>query len=177
MLQVEVDPAPRKGVPDWFSESYERLRRVARRELGRMHASTLDTTALVHELYLKICSRDDLGFAEARKFFSYAATAMRHVLIDRANRQLCLKMGFGAAHVSLDDSERDIFSADPITALQLDAGLNALDAQNKRAAKVVELHYFAGLSLEHVACLLGVVRRTVDRDWRFARAFLLAHVK
>lgn len=178
MLQGDLDCAPAlKGVPDWFNEAYGKLRSLARRELSRRHANTLDTTALVHEVYLKICLREDLCFAEARKFFSYAATAMRHVLIDRANRRLSLKLGSGAAHVSLDAAGVDAFCADPMLALQLDAALRALQTENERAAKVVELHYFAGLSLEQVACLLGLTRRTIDRDWRFARAFLLAHVK
>lgn len=166
-----------RSAPEWFRSSYERLRVIARRELKRSRDSTLNTTELVHEVYLRMSTQADLGFAEARFFLSYAAIAMRRILIDRANRQLSVKFGFGVTHIDLTDSEAAPVSPDTLTALQLDAGLTALQAENERAAKVVELHYFVGLSMEEVGELLRVARRTIDRDWRYARAFLLSHIR
>ncbi|HEX6834450.1 MAG TPA: sigma-70 family RNA polymerase sigma factor [Rudaea sp.] len=165
-----------KAASEWFGEAYDKLLSIARRELRRMQMSTLDTTALVHEVYLKLCVRPDLRFSDIGKFLSYVVTAMRHVLINRTSHQFCVKAGFGITHVDLSESDALLPSLDPAMALQLDAGLDALQIDNERAAKVVELHYFAGLSLEQIAFLLGVARRTVDRDWKYAKNFLLSYV-
>ncbi|HET6546522.1 MAG TPA: ECF-type sigma factor [Rhodanobacteraceae bacterium] len=160
-----------------FGLVYQRLKSMAHRELDRLPAgATIDTTALVHELYVKVSAGDELHFDAPAQFFSYAARAMRHILVDRARHRMRLCAGAGQVRLSLTDPGFDGAEPDPQQALQLDAALDALAAEDERAARVVELHYFAGLSLERVAELLGVVRRTVDRDWRYARAFLLAHM-
>ena len=160
-----------------FGDVYSRLKAMAHRELGRGSArATLNTTALVHELYVKICAGRELEFADPAQFFAYAARAMRHILVDRARHRMRLKVGGDQVRLSLSEPGADGLSISPQQALQLDAALTALESADARAAKVVELHYFAGLSLERVGELLGVVRRTIDRDWRFARAFLLAHI-
>jgi len=181
---VNADEAPRTGADkhpltrlgDLFAKVYAPLKSIAQRELRRSGNPTLNTTALVHELYLKIGNGRDLSFAEAAQFFTYAARAMRHILLDRAYHRVRIKKGGGAVHVDINDPGIDPPSASPMLALQLDAALNALEAADQRAARVVELHYFAGLDLDRVAELLGVSRRTIDRDWRYARAFLFAHV-
>lgn len=157
-----------------FAAAYERLKAMAHRELARAHPSTVGTTELVHELYLRL--GDQLEFGAPDQFFAYAARAIRHILVDRARHRLSDRAGGAKQALALTDPAADAVVVDPELALLLDRALTQLAAFDPRAAKVVELHYFAGLGLEQVASLLGVVRRTVDRDWRKARAFLLAQV-
>ena len=111
-------------------------------------------------------------FDSSAKFFAYAARAMRHVLIDAARQQIQRKAGGDQLRLSLTDPAVHEAGIDPGLALQLDAALVALEAEDPRAARVVELHYFAGLEFDRVSELLGVHRRTIERDWRYARAFL-----
>lgn len=164
-----------KGDAD-YTQVYERLRRIARRERGRVDAAaTLNTTALVHETWLDLCAERDCALAP-RDFFAYAATAMRHLLIDHARRSARPKHGGGLARVDLDDSEAAGLADDAGRALELDAALRRLATEDARAAQVVELHYFAGLELDRIAELLDISKRTVNRDWRFARAWLQGHL-
>jgi len=156
---------------------YAQLKSMAHRELQRSGGNTLDTTALVHELYVKLCSGRELEFPEVRQFFFYAARAMRHLLTDRARYRIRLKGGGSELHVPLTDETLDDVSINSQLALQLDAALDALEVDDVRAARVVELHYFAGLGLGRVGELLGLARSTVNRDWRYARSFLLAHLE
>lgn len=159
-----------------FTEVYARLKAMAHRELGRGAGATVGTTELVHELYLKIGNDPQRRFAEPAQFFCYAARAMRHILVDRARHRMRFKAGGDQHRLALTDPAVDVVVLEPALALMLDQALDALAREQPRAAQVVELHWFAGLGLEQVAQLLGVVRRTVDRDWRYARAFLLSQV-
>ncbi len=155
-----------------FEQVYERLRKIAHRERHRFAAGhTLNTTALVHEVYLDICSAQ--GRAPApRDFFGYAARSMRNLLIDHARRCLRPKHGGGVHHTGLDSPSVDAVQLDASLALELDAALAKLAIADARAAEVVELHYFAGLDLAKIAELLGLSERTINRDWRVARAWL-----
>ena len=156
-----------------FVEVYDRLKAMASRRLaGQRRNGTLDTTELVHELYLRMGDRHTLQFREPAQFFAYAARAMRHLLINRARDRLRLRAGGQWKRVTLDDGNLKLAIDTAEQALALDAALDALERADARAAKVVELRYFAGLSLEQVAATLGLARRTIDRDWRFARAFI-----
>lgn len=160
------------GEPDrLFTAVYDDLRRLARRQRGPN--DTLETTALVHELYLRLAEGECPLFAEPRQFFAYAARAMRHLLIDRARRRLREKSGGGRVRVDLEVAA-DVAGLDAREALELDDALRRLEAEDSRCAQVVELHYFGGLTLERVAELLAVTPRTVNRDLQFARAFLRA---
>lgn len=160
-----------------FAEVYDRLKAMASRQLARGARQTLDTTGLVHELYLRMGSNEKMRFSHEAQFFAYAAKAMRHLLADRARNRLTLRAG-GAwisltldgddAHLSIDSAER---------AMMLDDALTQLEKADPRAARVVELRYFAGLTLEQVAPLLKLAESTVVRDWRFARAFLHERLK
>jgi len=155
-----------------FDAVYTRLKAMAGRQLahGPVEAS-LDTTALVHELYLRVSANRELAFAHPAQFFAYAARAMRHLLRDRARDRLRQRAGGGWVRVTLTGSDPiAITSAEQ--ALALDEALERLAQTDARAAQVVEMRYFAGLALEQVAETLGLTRRTIDRDWRFARAFL-----
>ncbi len=155
-----------------FGRVYEHLRRIAQRERGRVDAAaTLNTTALVHETWLDLCAERDQTLAP-RDFFAYAATAMRHLLIDHARRSARPKHGGDLVRADLEEREGGEVLIDAAQALELDAALRELAAADARAAQVVELHYFAGLELPRIAELMGVSTRTVNRDWRFARAWL-----
>lgn len=161
-----------------FTEVYDRLKAMASRRLaGGRRNGTLDTTELVHELYLRIGDRPELRFGEPAQFFAYAARAMRHLLINRARDRLRLRAGGQWQRVTLDDRDTQLAIDTAEQALALDAALEALAVEDARAAKVVELRYFAGLGLEQVADMLGLARRTIDRDWRFARAFIKARLE
>lgn len=155
-----------------FAATYERLRRLARRQLAAGTHATLDPTALVHDLYLRIGSNPDLSFAHPAQFFTYAAQAMRHLLCDRARARASRRAGGDWVRVTLTASDERLVLDSAAQALALDRGLRRLADEDARAAQVVELVYFGGLTLEQVARMLGVARRTVDRDWQFARAFL-----
>ena len=175
---VEVSQTPAGCSADaLFVEVYDRLKAMASRRLaGRRRNATLDTTELVHELYLRMGDREALRFGEPAQFFAYAARAMRHLLINRARDRLRLRAGGQWNRVTLDDRNLKLAIDTAEKALALDAALDDLEQSDARAAKVVELRYFAGLSLEQAAETLGVARRTVDRDWRFARAFIKARL-
>ncbi|MBN8481720.1 MAG: sigma-70 family RNA polymerase sigma factor [Xanthomonadales bacterium] len=165
------DSAREAGGDPAFDQVYERLRAVARRERRRVSASdSLNTTALVHEVYLDIRAGD--GAVPVRDYFGYAARAMRNLLIDHARRYLRPKHGAGMVRTELDSQAADGVRVDAAQALELDAALNKLAQVDPRAASVVELHFFAGLELERIAELLDVSLRTINRDWRVARAWL-----
>lgn len=164
-----------RGVDELFSEVYARLKAMASRKAAA-RGGTLDTTALVHELYLRMQHAGDLRFEAPAQFFGYAARAMRHLLANRARDRLRLRAGGDWARVTLDAHDERLAVEHASEALTLEDALQALEQRNARAAKVIELRYFAGLPVEQVAEVLGVDRRTVHRDWRFARAFLNARL-
>lgn len=170
--QVGGDGA--RGVDELFTEVYARLKAMASRKCAR--GGTLDTTALVHELYLRMQHGDDLRFEAPAQFFGYAARAMRHLLANRARDRLRLRAGGAWARVTLDAQDEQLAIESANEALSLEESLQALERRNARAARVIELRYFAGLPVEQVALMLDVDRRTVHRDWRFARAFLNARL-
>ena len=155
-----------------FVEVYDRLKAMASRELERNDGATLDTTALVHEMYMKVSAAGDLSFSDPKQFFSYAAQAMRHILVDRARERLAIKRGSGTALLDIDDEDA-LSEATAEHALELDDALKKLERDDPRAAQMVTLRYFGGLSLPRIAQIMGVNERTLSRDWRFARAFLL----
>ena len=161
---IDADPV--------FVDLYDRLKAMASRQRLRDGSHrTLCTTELVHEAYLRM-GEANYRYKHDAQFFAYAARAMRHVLADAARQRMQPKRGGDQTRLTLADPAVDTVCIDPQLALQLDEALTALEKEDARAAQVVELHYFAGLDLAAVGELLGVVRRTVDRDWRYARTFL-----
>ena len=155
-----------------FETVYAELRRIARRQLAASPPNaTLSTTALVHEAYLRLSGDSRWAVRDRCHFFALAARAMRHVLVDHARRRGRQKRGGGAAVLDLDQHE----VAAPERAeelVALDSALERLDAVDPELARLVEMRYFAGLSVEQIAELLEVSDRTVKRRWRTARAFL-----
>ena len=161
-----------------FETVYARLKALAHRQIRPAQRSvTLETTSLVHELYLRMSDRDGLKFGHPSQFFVYAARAMRHLLSDRAREHLSRRAGGDWIRVTLTGNDEHLALANAEEALELDAALARLEKVDERAARVVELRYFAGLTVEQVAEALGVSRRTIDRDWDFAHAFLKADAK
>lgn len=155
-----------------FPRVYDELRALARRRLaGEQRHDSLQTTALVHETYLKLVDDTRVTRRGRAYFFAAAARAMRQILVDRARRRLAAKRGDGAELMTLDDEQAavDAYAAELV---ELDDVLTRLAERSPRHARVVELRYFAGLSVERTAEVLGISPRTVKSDWALARAWL-----
>ena len=157
---------------------YDRLKSLAHRQLARSQRNTLNTTELVHELYLRVINGNELVFEHPAQFYSYAAQAMRHILVDRARDRMRQKAGGEWVKITMTGNE-DLLPAIETAeqALALEEALKQLEQQDARAARVVELRWFAGVAPEDIAKMLHLTRRTVDRDWRFASAFLHSVLK
>ncbi len=154
-----------------YALAYEELRRLARSVPRTRPNSSLTTTALVHEAYLKLVPSRTLPWQDRHHFFGVVARAMRQVLMDAAERMAAPKRGGGAPMVSLSEELLgDPFQ--PPELLDLNAALQRLETIDPRLVRTVELRYFAGLSVEDTAETLGVSTATVKRDWRVARAWL-----
>lgn len=150
---------------------YDDLRRIARNHLRRHRAGmTLDTTAVVHEAYLKLLAANG-AWNDRGHFFALASTAMRHLLVDHARRKHADKRGGGAVHVTLSEAVASS-AAPPLDVLSLDAALKDLATLDPMLERVVECRFFAGLSVEETAAALGRSTRSVERDWARARAYL-----
>lgn len=170
---AENAASPPQSADALFDAVYSRLKAMASRQLSRQRAgNTLDTTALVHELYLRVCNGRELEFTHSAQFFAYAARAMRNLLVNHARDRLSQRAGGDWLRITITASDDRLAIASAEKALALDQALEQLQQANPRAARVVELRYFAGLQLEETAAALGITRRTVDRDWRFACAFI-----
>jgi len=145
---------------------------MARRELARRRVpTTLSSTALVNEAYLKLIDKTRVAWQDRNHFFAVASRAMRHILVDHARRKLAEKRGGGARHEQLEETHIG-FEERTVDILALDEALSRLEGLSDRLGKVVELRFFGGLSVEETAELLEVTPRTVKRDWRKAKAFL-----
>jgi RNA polymerase sigma factor (TIGR02999 family) len=158
---------------------YERLRALAHARLRAEHPDhTLDTSALVHEAYLRMTSGTTPDWQDRGHFFAVASTAMRRILVDHAKERLAKKRGGVAVHVPLDavawnlPGAGDAASAEPDMLIALDDALSRLASLFPRQAKAVELRYFAGFTLEEAARVLATSAPTVMRDLRFAEAWL-----
>lgn len=155
---------------------YEELRRHARRALRREgEGHTLQPTALVHEAWLRIDDQHEASWQSRGQFFAVAAQMMRRVLVDHARARRAQKRGDNAIQVTLDVIESDLAaptSAATVDLLALDDALGRLAALDPQKARLVELRYFAGLSIPEAAAALGVSAATVGRQWIVARAWL-----
>ncbi len=164
-----------QGDNDAFAELmplvYGELRRLAEHYMQREHTDhTLQPTALVHEAYLRLARSTHAQFNSRVHFYGAAARAMRRVLVDHARRGLAHKRGQRPVVLSLDGIDASVVGQQEL--VDLDAALTKLAAQSERAARVVELRYFGGLSIAETAELLDISPVTVKRQWNFARAWL-----
>lgn len=165
-------PAPSHVADQMRQPLYGRLRRLARQFLLKERSGhTLQPTALVHEAFLRLLDQQQCAQDESH-YVALAARMMRRILVNHALSRRAEKRGGGAAHVSLDD-DMDIAAEDQDTDLvSLDAALKDLAALDERQARLVELRYFCGLSVEEAAHTLGVSVSTAKRDWLTARLWL-----
>lgn len=151
---------------------YGELKRIAGAKMSaEKPGHTLQPTALVHEAYMRLLGRAP-DFRDSAHFFTAAAAAMRSILVDHARRRKAVKRGGGAERITLDpDLVGDTNPLERI--LEVHEVLDRLAVEHPRSAKVIELLFFAGLTAEEAASVLSVSARTIKRDWRFGRAWLL----
>lgn len=164
-LLQRADAGDPEATQALLSTIYADLRRIARARLRGEHAETLTTTALVHEAWLSMAHCEHAHFASRQHYFAYAAKAMRHVLVDRARRRMADKRQPVAGQ---DAAQHD----DAVELLAIDQALGRLSALSGRLFRVVELRLFVGLSCAEIGVMLELTERTVERDWRKARALL-----
>jgi RNA polymerase sigma factor (TIGR02999 family) len=155
---------------------YDQLRGLAQHRMRHENEGhTLQPTALVHEVYLRLMKNPDVAWDNPGHFYAAAAESMRRILIEKARARRAIKRGGDRGRVSMDDLDlADDVPSDMVFAL--DEALNELKAQDPRMAQIVMLRYFAGLSVEQTAETLAISPRTVKREWSVARGWLLARI-
>jgi RNA polymerase sigma factor (TIGR02999 family) len=177
-LLKAVESGDRDALGALFPLVYDELSVLAHHQRFRWHGDlTLNTTALVHEVYLKVVDQKRLPVESRAHFFAVAAKAMRHILCNYARDRGRKKRGGGVSHVRLEpghDLAAEIQLSDDQTEILsvLDESLQGLEHIAERQARVVECRFFGGMSVEDTATALGISPRTVKRDWMFARAWL-----
>lgn len=155
---------------------YRKLRSIAGHHMQNERAGhSMQATALVHEAYLKLIDITNVDWQHRAHFFAVSAQIMRHILLDQARRRIASKRGGDAERVNLDELP-DIGGGRAKELIALDDALSALAAIDERKARVVELRFFGGLSVEETAEVLAVSPETVMRDWKFARSWLQAEI-
>jgi RNA polymerase sigma factor (TIGR02999 family) len=151
---------------------YDELRRIAARQLrGERVNHTLQPTALVHEVYLRLIDQRQVNWQDRAQFLGVAAQTMRRILVDHARRHGARKRGDGMQCVSIDDA-KELAAPQNVPLLALDHALGRLEAVDNKLARIVELRAFGGLTIEEAAHVLNVSPSTVKRDWRTAKAWL-----
>jgi len=152
------------------------LRQAAKRQMkGEARQVTLQPTALVNEVYLKLVEQREVSWQHRAQFFAFAARLMRWILVDHARARLCLKRGVGLNLVPLDEVA-EVADVREHDVLVLHEALESLAAFDERQSRVVELRFFAGLSYEEIAEQVGISPRTARREWRAARLWLRHHM-
>ena len=171
-ILTAIEQGDAQAAEELLPAVYEELRRLAAQKLSREPSGqTLQATALVHEAYIRLVGAEAQDWKSRGHFFAAAAEAMRRILIENARRKQSLKHGGGFQRIELDDAR--IAVEDPSTSLiALDEALAKLAQENRAVAQLVKLRYFAGLTLEQVAKIQGVSRRSASSHWAYARAWL-----
>jgi RNA polymerase sigma factor (TIGR02999 family) len=170
-LLHEASEGRADALDEVFPAVYAELQRIARRVRGQGSGATLNTTALVHEAYLKLVRTDGVDWAGRQHFFRVAARAMRQVIVRDIVRRQALKRGSGRPEIAFTESVHGAVATDE-QVLALHEALARLDALDARQAAVVEVRFFGGLSVQEAADALGVSAATVHRDWTVARVWL-----
>ena len=172
MSEMEKLPDAANEVDALYSAAYRELRRLARARLCTGGRNTLlDTTALVHESYLRLSNASGVQFPDRAHFLVYAGRAMRSIIVDFARQRLTERRGGDAAHVTYTVQLADGVAGEE-EILRVHEALSELAKVDERMARVVEMRYFGGLTESEIAEALGVTDRTVRRDWEHARLFL-----
>jgi RNA polymerase sigma factor (TIGR02999 family) len=168
-----VDQGDREASERLAPLVYVELKRLAHARLRRLPpGQTLQTTALVHEAWMKLARGESFACTSRAHFFGAAASAMRDVLVDQARRKATQKRGGDRRRGSREELANIAINGTPKDFLDLNAALSSLEGLSPRKAQVVSLRFFAGLKTEEIAEALDITTRSVERDWRFARAWL-----
>jgi RNA polymerase sigma factor (TIGR02999 family) len=183
-LLAAVQRGDRSALDDVYSLVYRELRVLAHRQRRRWDAgATLNTTALVHEAYLKLVKQPHIHVEQRAQFFALAATAIRHIVSNYARDRQTRKRGGGVRAVSLSELGSSPAGEFPINEehtdllVTIDEALNRLERISPRQRWVVECRFFGGMSVEETAAAIGVSPRTVKRDWMLAQAWLQREMK
>jgi RNA polymerase sigma factor (TIGR02999 family) len=152
---------------------YDELRQLAARQFrGQAAGHTLQPTVLVHEAFLRLLGEPAAAFADKAHFFAVAATAMRQILVNHARAANADKRGGGARPVALDHDVADVAGGPGVDVLALNDALEQLAKIDPRKHRVIELRFFAGLTVEEIAEAMGLSKTTIESEWRAARAWL-----
>lgn len=173
LLQEIGDGTNRAALDKLLPIVYDELRRLAGSFLNREHAVSLQTTELVHEAYFKLTDQRKVDWENRGQFFAIAAQAMRRILIDAARQKKSLK--HGVEKISLDDSPTISVEMNQ-NLIELDNALNELAEFDEQQCRIVELRYFAGLTIEETAEVLKISPATVKREWAIARMWLYTKI-
>jgi len=169
-ILAQIESGDRAAAPQLLPLVYEELRQLAAAKLAQEKSGqTLQATALVHEVYLRLVGNQQ--FDSRGHFFAAAAEAMRRILVNRARDQGRLKRGGGRVRLELLD-QIGCIAEDPVLVLSLDELLNRLREEDADAEQIAQLHLFGGLSAEEAGEALGLSRATAYRNWKYARAWL-----
>ncbi len=172
-----IEQGDTRAVDNLLPAVYQELRQLAAQKLSREKpGQTLQPTALVHEVYLRLLHDQDQTWKDRTHFFSAAAEAMRRILVDNARRRRSLKAGGDMRRVGLDDLEMAVHQS-PDDVLAIDDAITKLVADDPVAAKLAKLRLFAGMTVDEAAESLGMSRRTGYRHWTYARAFLQLRIQ
>lgn len=167
-----------RAVDELFPLVYQELRQLAAQRMSKESpGQTLQATALVHEAYIRLVGAEEQNWSSRGHFFSAAAEAMRRILIENARRKKSLRHGGERKRVDFDEAaiakDNDTSSDDLIA---LDEALKKLSEKDKVSADLIKLRFFAGLTMEQAANIVGIPRRTADRNWSYARAWLYKEI-
>lgn len=172
LADLRAGQASPDAVNALFRATYDELKRVAHLRLRGRSATALDTTSVVHESYLRFLNASRLDLKDRAHFLAYASKVMRSVIVDMVRRRSAARRGGDETLVTLGTGLKDLLSRDG-EVLQLDDALTALGRVDAQLVQIVEMRFFAGLSVEEVAEALGSSPRTVFRQWEKARLVLL----
>ncbi len=176
-LLEQLSGGDRRALDELLPIVYAELRRQAHYQLrGHRPSPTLNTTALVHEAYVKLVDHHEVDWNDRSHFFAVAVRAMRQVIVDYARRRNAAKRGGGRLDLSFDEAYMHP-AAQARDFVALDEALYRLEQIDERQSKIVECRFFGGLTIEETADILGVSPTTVKRDWRTAKAWLYREIR
>ena len=176
-LLNEITSGNKDAIDEVLPIIYSELKSLSSHYLNLEYKrSTIQTTELVHEAYIKLIGSQNITWQNRAHFFFIAAKIIRQILVDRARKRKALKRGGEKTDLSLE--EAIVIQSDPdLPIIELDEALKKLEAVDSRSCRVVELRYFSGLTIEETAELLNISAATVKRDWQFAKAWLYREIQ